>query len=82
LFSYNCKVVVAEKYVPPVITVSFIFAILHLAFACVTPLIPSIVDPVQALTKLVPASVLFSQIQLVPLNPRAPDVCAAFHNVA
>jgi Fe2+ transport system protein B len=72
--SYNCNVVVAEKYVPPVITVSFIFAIFHLAFSLVTPLTPSIVEPVHALTKIVPASVLFSQVQTVPSNPKAPEV--------
>jgi hypothetical protein len=81
LFSYNCKVVVAEKYVPPVITVSFIFATFHLAFSLVTPLTPSIVDPVHAFNKIVPASVLSSNVQTEPSNPNAPDVCAAFHNV-
>jgi len=49
--SDKTKVVVAEKYVPPVITVSFIFAILQRAFALVTPPTPSIVDPVHTFTK-------------------------------
>jgi hypothetical protein len=74
LFSYNCKVVVAEKYVPPVITVSFILAIFHLAVACVAPLIPSIVEPVQAFNNIVPASVLSSKVQTEPSNPNAPDI--------
>jgi hypothetical protein len=82
LFSYNCKVVVAEKYVPPVITVSFIFAIFHLAFEWVTPFTPSMVDPVHASRKIAPASVESSQVHTAPSNPNAPDVCAAFHNVA
>jgi hypothetical protein len=82
LFSYNCKVVVAEKYVPPVITVSLRLATFHLAFSLVTPLTPSIVDPVHAFTNAVPASVLSSQVQIEPSNPKAPDVCALFHNVA
>jgi hypothetical protein len=82
LFSYNCKVVVAEKYVPPVIRVSFIFATFHLAFSLVTPLTPSIVDPVHAFKNKVPASVLSSHVHPNPSNPRAPESCAASHNAA
>jgi hypothetical protein len=48
------KVVIAEKYVPPVIWTSVPLNILHLAFSVVTPLTPSIVDPVQAAIKFLP----------------------------
>jgi hypothetical protein len=40
-----------------VITVSLRLATFHLAFSLVTPLTPSIVDPVHASTKILPASV-------------------------
>jgi len=52
--SYKSNVVIAEKYVPPVIIVSFKFATLHLAFSLVTPLTPSIVDPVHAFKNSIP----------------------------
>jgi hypothetical protein len=48
-------VVEAEKYVPPVICISVPSNILHLALASVTPSTPSIVEPVQALIKFLPA---------------------------
>ena len=51
--------VVAEKYVPPVMIVSFKSAILHLAFSLVTPLTPSIVEPVQASIRACPPAPTF-----------------------
>ena len=57
--SYKSKLVVAEKYVPPVIAVSFKLAILHRAFSLVTPLTPSIVEPVQAFIKACPPALVF-----------------------
>jgi len=74
LFSYNCKVVDAEKYVPPVITVSLRLATFHLAFSLVTPLTPSIVDPVHAFINALPASLVDSQSQFKPVCPKDPEV--------
>jgi hypothetical protein len=67
LLLYNCKVVEAEKYVPPVIKISFKFAILHLAFSFVTPLIPSIVEPVQAFKNATPPAAN-SKVSIFTLN--------------
>ena len=47
-FLYKSNVVVDEKYVPPVTYMSVAEEyFLHLAFGLVTPLTPSIVEPVQ-----------------------------------
>jgi len=55
--SYKYNVVSPELYVPPVMYISGLNST-HLALSLVIPLIPSMVDPVQAFNKLVPSTVL------------------------
>ena len=78
--SYKAKDVVAEKYVPPVIAVSFKLAILHLAFSLVTPLIPSIVEPVQAFIRAVPPAVSFNTEYPNSDSVIEPSICAMFQS--
>ena len=54
--------------------VSLRLATLHLAFSLVTPLIPSIVDPVHAFINVLPASLVDSQSQFNPDWPKEPEV--------